>query len=425
MRMTTSSRRAFLRTFAGASFASVMLRHFVSTAATGSFPIRFVFVFTHDGRHQTSQHSGTGANFKLGASFEPLEQHRDKLLILDGMKIPDHVNEEHPNGRCAMLTGRPSSEKWTGTGVSIDRFLATALTNGKSVYTGSAAPGGSATLDPEISWHAANIANRSHYTGDKELFKGLFSGVAPASTQAAVPDASAVDATRDNELALNGFLSEEVRRLEKVAPAEEREKMRLHLEALAQLRESIDGAQNPGGGPVLVPPTSCTDPLSVSAVEQVDRSNQIIARALACGQARIVVNNLDAYDPHHEYSHDPDPTSLVALDAVYTKQFANFLGYLQSYPEGDGTLLDNTIVVLSSEVCGSYSGGDDIHGTVNMPLIIAGGKNAGLKNGERIVTGGFWNTELYRGIAQAMGVTDTSGFGDPARPTPLADIFAA
>ncbi len=429
MAMTTTSRRAFMRTFAGASFASIMMRHFVSAAAAGAFPIRFLFVFTHDGRHQAGRHTGKGAAFTLGSTYEALEPWKQKLLVLEGLKIPDHVNEEHPNGRCAMLTGLQSTEKWTAKGISIDRLLATALSAGESIYTGTTDPGGSSTLDPEISWHAAGIPNKSHISGDKALFSALFSGMAvgaPTPTPQPVDDGAA-QATQQNELALNGFLSDEVKRLEQVAPAEEREKLRLHLEALSQLRASIDkGTSGGGGGPVLVPPASCNEAPSLTASAQIDRSNQVIAHALACGKARVAVHNIDGYDPHHEYSHDADAGSaepLWSLDRVYSQHIANLLGYLDGFAEGDGTLLDNTIVVVSSEVSGSYGG--DLHGTVDLPLLLAGGKNAGIRNGERVVTAGFSNTELYRGIAQAMGVTDTNAFGDPARAQPLADIFRA
>ncbi len=420
MPMKTATRRAFMRTFAGTSVAAIMLRHFVSSAAEAQFPLRFLFVFSHDGRDQAARCSGTGTNFTLGASFEPLQPWRDQLLVVDGLQIPDHVNEEHPNGRCAMLTGLPSTTAWTGQGISIDRLLATALSAGESIYTGVEAPGGSESLDPEISWHAAGIPNQAFVRGDKALLEALFHGVGggtPLPPEG--PDQS--ESRRQNELSLNSFLTEEVRRLERVAPAEEREKLRLHLEALSQLRATAEG---PPSGGVLVPPKSCDEPVTLSANTEIDRTSEIIAHALACGRARIAVHNLDGYEPHHEFSHDAvpgAPSPLLDLDRVYSQHFANLLGYLAAFPEGDGSLLDNTIVVLSSEVSGTYGG--DLHGTTNIPCLLAGGKNAGLRSGERLVTQGFWNTALYRAIALSMGVTDTSAFGDPARSSPFTEIF--
>lgn len=417
MTMTRSSRRAFFRTFAGAGFAAVFMRHLVSAAEAGSYPLRLVIFYTHDGRDDQSRCSGTGANFSLGRMYSELEPIKNKLMVLDGIRIPEHVDEEHPNGRASMLTGRPSTESsWNGTGISIDRFLAKHLSAGESLYTGleSPRPG---ELDAPISWHAPQLPNTSFITGPTALADHLFAGIGPAPT---VPvDDGQAQIRRSNELALNSYLTEEVRRIERVAPAEEKAKLQLHLEALTQLRSVIEGTQ--GGG--TVPLRSCQDGMPTLATDPTEQVNQLIAHGLACGRVRIAVVRVGGSEPHHEYSHEPDPTKLRAMDREYNQHFVNMVKYLDSYQEGDGTLLDNTLLVWTTEVSGSH-GGEDIHGTTDVPFIIAGGKNARLRVGERIVTQGRWNTELYRGIARALGVTDTTEFGNPALSGAVDDIFA-
>lgn len=411
--MNTTTRRAFLRTFAGASCAAVMLRHFVGSAQEGAYPLRFLFVYTNDGRDLRSRCTGTGRQFTLGPSYSELEPIRDKLLVLDGLRIPEHVDEEHPNGRCAMLTGRPATTQWRSRGISIDRLLARSLSHGESLYTGTQSP--DEGLDVPISWHGAGLMNDAFVGGEQALMRHLFPGIAVPTEG----DEGQTDGTLENELALHRFLMEDVRRLEKVAPAEEREKVMLHLEALMQLEASLMGSGGTGH-----PLPSCDGEVLRSASTETDRISQIVAHALACGRARIAVLRIGVNEPHHEYSHWNDQSTLdrlVALDRTYNAHFVKLIGALESFREGDGTLLDHTIVVWSSEVSGDH--GNELHGTEGMPFILAGGRSAKLRLGERIVALGKTNTELYRAIALKLGVTDTSDFGDPARPSPLAEIF--
>ncbi len=88
-------------------------------------------------------------------------------------------------------------------------------------------------------------------------------------------------------------------------------------------------------------------------------------------------------EPHHPVSHHTnDPQKLAKLakiNAYHVSLFGYFLDALRATPDGDGTLLDHSLVVL-----GSGMGNPDIHDHSNLPIVVAGG-GAGTHKGGRHV----------------------------------------
>ncbi len=432
--MYTFTRRAFLRTLAGTSFAAATHRRWEAWAQAAEFPKRLLVVYTSAGRDNESYCSGTGAGYTLSPGYAALAPFKDKVLMLDGIRIPDHVNEEHPAGRCAMLTARPATPNGA-TGQSIDRFLANALTNGKSVFCGGLGTrgnSGNGAIDMPISWEAANTPNNNFIEGRGELLQALFPGVTPAPPTPMDPGPTMPDSALLDEHALNEHLTQEVERLRKVVPRGDADRLQLHLTALSQLRASLPPIAGTGSGGGAGGGTGGGGlPACNSAVPMVMSENDSIglalAHAFACGQARIAVMRLGGDEPIHSYSHWGDSASyraqLRAEDKANTETVARLLGYLNQFPEGSGTVLTNTLVVWTSEVAGGYSGGD-IHDFVNMPFVLAGGLGGKIKTGQRLVVPGLRTCgELYRTIAQSMGVNaagfGAAGFGGPS----LTDIL--
>jgi hypothetical protein len=161
----------------------------------------------------------------------------------------------------------------------------------------------------------------------------------------------------------------------------------------------------------------------------------IIAMAMRCGLTRVAnlqwdtsAGNSIRYTwlnitrGHHEISHDPDSntTSVQQLTDINTwlcSQMAYFLDQLEGTPEGDGTMLDNTIVVWMNELTKG-----NVHSHPDMPIVMAGGKNTGIKTGRFMTFGKEPHTKLLVSIMNAMGVQGTT-FGNPALGTgPLTGL---
>ena len=92
-----------------------------------------------------------------------------------------------------------------------------------------------------------------------------------------------------------------------------------------------------------------------------------------------VFPKLGITEPHHSLSHHGNrPESIAALVKINTYQvelFGRFLKKLQATPDGDGSLLDHSVILF-----GSGMGESDVHSRLDVPTLLAG-KGAGLLRG--------------------------------------------
>jgi hypothetical protein len=88
-------------------------------------------------------------------------------------------------------------------------------------------------------------------------------------------------------------------------------------------------------------------------------------------------------DPHHPLSHHGnDPAKIERMskiNAFHVSLFAEFLGKLKATPEGNGSLLDHSLILYGSGI-----GNPNIHDHTNLPILVAGGKASGLKGNRHL-----------------------------------------
>lgn len=88
-------------------------------------------------------------------------------------------------------------------------------------------------------------------------------------------------------------------------------------------------------------------------------------------------------DPHHPLSHhgnDPGKIEKMSrINAFHVSLFAGFVEQLAAIPEGDGTVLDHTVLLY-----GSGMGNPNLHDHTNLPVLVAGGRASGVR-GDRHV----------------------------------------
>jgi hypothetical protein len=88
-------------------------------------------------------------------------------------------------------------------------------------------------------------------------------------------------------------------------------------------------------------------------------------------------------DPHHPLSHHGnDPAKIERMskiNAFHVSLFAEYLAKLKATPEGEGNLLDHSLILYGSGI-----GNPNIHDHTNLPVVVAGGKATGLKGNRHI-----------------------------------------
>jgi hypothetical protein len=107
---------------------------------------------------------------------------------------------------------------------------------------------------------------------------------------------------------------------------------------------------------------------------------------------------------HHKLSHAVDKDGqkqFAQYDLFLSHQIAHFLERLNSYKDRNGSVLDNTIVLFGS-------GASTTHNSRNLPTLVAGGANMGLKHGN------YWRKDdtrmanMYLSILRSLGVEQES-----------------
>ncbi|HEY4284410.1 MAG TPA: DUF1552 domain-containing protein, partial [Chthoniobacterales bacterium] len=110
---------------------------------------------------------------------------------------------------------------------------------------------------------------------------------------------------------------------------------------------------------------------------------------------------------HHNLSHATDlegQLQFAKYDQFLSQQIAHFLEKLNGYKDRNSSVLDNTIVLFGS-------GASTTHNSHNLPTLIAGGANMGLKHGTYWKSAGDSETRMsnvYLSILHSMGIEEES-----------------
>jgi hypothetical protein len=124
-------------------------------------------------------------------------------------------------------------------------------------------------------------------------------------------------------------------------------------------------------------------------------------------------------DHHHGYQHDRgfQPGALEVIHKFYMEKLAYLLQKLDSVDEGNGTLLDNSLVMVVTEIQMP-----ETHGQNNMPFLLAGGAGGRLETGRWLRVNSQPHNNLLVSVLNLFDVPDQT-FGHPDYCTgPLAGL---
>jgi len=110
---------------------------------------------------------------------------------------------------------------------------------------------------------------------------------------------------------------------------------------------------------------------------------RIITFQLARETSNRTYPEIGVPDPHHPLSHHGnDPAKIERMskvNAFHVSLFAEYLAKLKATPEGNGNLLDHSLILYGSGI-----GNPNIHDHTNLPILIAGGSATGMKGNRHI-----------------------------------------
>jgi hypothetical protein len=461
MKSTRFTRRNLLRGGLAATAAFPLLEAGRAEGQTGS-PTRLVVFTTPNGtRNSLFWPTGSGSNLTLPAITAPLQPHISKLLFMKGITLNPslqngalggNLGSEHARGTGGMLTARPlnagkdfisfgnTTSGW-GSGQSIDQYLVTALspqTTHKSLHIGVHVR--DTQVRARISYRGSNdpVPPRED---PKDVFDALMNatggGGSGGGTGATDPALVQLWAERKSVFDLTNA---ETDRIKGIVSAADRAKIDAFQTSMRDVETRLVGMPSNGTGGTGSMPTDCALPTVGSENLTVDDAYaqagtlqmDLAAAALACDQTRILtlqwsysesehlfqfLNNIQGN--HHAISHDfaSSGTNYDAYNAIqnwYAKQFAYFLAKLDSIDEGDGTLLDHSIILWATEI-----GESTQHDLSLMPYVFAGGAGGKIQMGRFIDWGNSKkdNNQMLVSIANAMGDEALTSFGDPSGAT--------
>jgi hypothetical protein len=112
---------------------------------------------------------------------------------------------------------------------------------------------------------------------------------------------------------------------------------------------------------------------------------RVLTFMMAKDASMISYTNLGVSEPHHSTTHHLElPESipnLVKINTYHMSLFAEFLQRLSTTPDGDGTLLDHSLVLFGSGMSEA-----NIHSRLNIPTLLVGGSAAGFKGNRHVQT---------------------------------------
>ena len=435
MNKSTLSRRTLLR---GAAGACVALPFLEAMAATGggrprsATPKRFIVFYTPNGTVMKHwRPSGSEDAFTLPRILQPLEPHKEDIVVLDGVDALSAYHgpgDAHQKGTGQALTGTELQEgKFKGStdftagwadGISIDQKIADAI-SGSTKFR---------SLEFGVRIKGATVSSRISYRGPAQP---LPPEVDPAAGFARIFGDLQLPATEnarriaERRRVLDAVAADYERLVPKLGAAD-RIKLEGHLAAVRDIEQRLESGSVDAS--VCSPPEFAVQS-DLHALVNVPTLGKLqmdlLAMAIACDLTRVASimwansSNIDPFpwlsiaEAHHELSHRGDSDEkaqekLTRINTWYAEQFAYLVAKLKAIPEGDGTVLDNTLLVWVNE----HQKGNN-HDRNQMPYVLAGKAGGAVKSGRwRQVDGKVPHNNLWVGCMHAFGIEEMS-FGNP------------
>jgi hypothetical protein len=393
------SRRTMLKgigTAMGLPFLEAMVPAF-GRAATP--PLRFGIAYFPNGAIMPQfTPATTGEGFTFTPILQPLESFKDSLVVVTNLtrSHPGSQVGDHAVSAAGFLTGiwpkRTESEDVLAN-TTIDQIVANQIgldtplpsielaTEDFTGYVGGCSPGFSCAYMNTISWRTPTTPLPME-TNPRLAFERLFGEAGTARERLA---------RTQMQRSLLDSVSEEAASLQRGLGARDRARVSDYLENIREIERRIEQTERNSrtGATSLDAPVGVPD----SFDEHVGLMFDLVAAAYEADVTRVFTfmmsrelsqrtyPQIGITEQHHSISHHQNQAEKIAkvakINAYYSGMFAKFVRKLRSTPDGDGSLLDHSLVFY-----GAGMGDSNSHASDPLPIVAVGG---GVGKGHRHV----------------------------------------
>lgn len=435
-------RRAFLKGTAGMTLALPVLEAMGKDVAEKT-PRRFCALYTANGmslphaKHGIDEwswfpHAEKDGKFVFGKSTEAFAPFRQQLSFMGGLYHPNGPKSDPHVCSDMWLTGAPLQDpkREVYNSVALDQVVAKhtkQFCRQPSLVMSVDAGVGFLSRTGTISYSATGKPIPAE-NNPRQIFNRLFRA-----------DRASMEAQRKNlkrRIKLVDAVLEQAKSLNQSLGKSDREKMDQYLTSLNEVEERLVASEKWIDIPLKKQDHSH---LQLDAHSEGDPGEyyrtmfDLIALAFDADITRSIAFMLNREDgmgisdtfpiklgikrTHHSLSHAQDKDGQLMFakyDQFLTEQLVHFFKRLQSYKENKGNVLDNTIVLYGS-------GASTTHLPENLPTLVAGGANMGLKHGQYWRNGKTQMSDVYLSILHSLGVEEET-FADSTK-TGAREVF--
>ena len=396
-------RRTFLRTV-GATMALPMLDAMIPAATAASkTPLgqakRLGFVFMPMGCDESRWTPGSEGDLsQLSPILQSLEPVKDQLSVLTNMELANAYPGSHATSNSSFLSAAKArhtegNDYYLGT--TVDQVAAKQLGQHTQLPSlelsmdlmqtvGQCDNGYACVYQNNLSWSTPTtpLPAEAH---PRMVFESLFGdGGSAQERQAALKErASLLDAFR-----------QDVARLKRDLGAADRARMDDYLETIREVERRIQQAEASVGEhplpdldrPIGVPAAYADHArlmFDLQCLAYQGDVTRVITFQLARETSNRTYPEIGVPDPHHPLSHhgnDPDKIARMAkINQFHVSLFSEYVQKLKATPDGDGSLLDSTLLLYGSGI-----GNPNIHDHTNLPTLVAGGAATGMRGNRHV-----------------------------------------
>ena len=395
-------RRTFLRGI-GATVALPFLDAMVpALCAQAKSAPRFAAIYVGNGMTMDAWTPATdGVGFALSSTLKPIEPFRDRALVLSGLDNFPATDQgdsggQHPRAAPAFMSSvHPKQTEGADVqaGTTIDQIIADHICRDSKLSSlelavdrndvvGACDHGYACAYMNSISWRTPTTPLPAE-TNPRFVFERLF-GTGDTAEQR-------LERVQEDRSILDG-VTQEISKLRNRLGGHDRAKLSEYLDAIRDVEQRIAKSETynsnlpiperPGGVPETFKEHAemMYDLMALAFQADITRVSSFMMARENVNRAYGEIGLPEAHHAMSHHSNNPEKMAQYAkLNAYHVQMLAYFVNKLQTTPDGDGSLLDHTVVLY-----GSGMSDGNTHNNFNVPVVVVGGRDQQIRGNRHL-----------------------------------------